>query len=93
MQLPDGEVLSYSYKFTYECMNNEVEYEALMLAIQILKGFHVKRVLIHGDSELVIKQLQGEYQAQHPRMRSYRNAIQDLVEGFDRCEFSLIPRL
>lgn len=26
-------------------------------------------------------------------MRSYRNAIQDLVEGFDLCEFSLIPRL
>ena len=26
-------------------------------------------------------------------MRSYRNAIQDLVESFDLCEFSLIPRL
>ena len=93
MQLPDGEVLSYSYKFAYECMNNKVEYEALMLAIQILKGFQVKKVFIHGDSELVIKQLQGEYQAQRPRMRSYRNAIQDLVKGFDLCEFSLIPRL
>ena len=78
-------------KFTYECTNNEVEYEALMLAFQILKRFQVKKVLIHWDSELVIKQLQGEYQAQHPRMRSYRNAVQDLVEGFDECEFSLIP--
>lgn len=61
MQLPDGEVLSYSYKFAYECTNNEAEYEALMLTIQILKGFQVKRVLIRGDSELVIKKLQGEY--------------------------------
>ena len=61
MQLPDGEVLRYSYKFAYECTNNEAEYEALMLAIQILKGLQVKKVLIHGDSELVIKQLQGEY--------------------------------
>jgi len=91
MQLPDEEVLSYSYKFTYKCTNNEVEYVALMLAIQILKGFQVKRVLIRGDFELVIKQLQGEYQSRHPRMRSYRNAIRDLVEGFDLCEFSLIP--
>lgn len=75
MQLPDGEVLSYSYKFTYECTNNEAEYKELMLAIQILKSFQVKKVLIHGDSKLVIKQLQGEYKAQHPRMRSYRNAV------------------
>jgi len=55
MQLPDGGSLSYSYKLAYECTNNEAEYEALMLAIQILKGFQVKKVLIHGDSKLVIK--------------------------------------
>jgi len=93
MRLLDGEKLSYSFKLAYECTNNEAEYEALMLAIHVLKGFQVKKVLIGGDSELVIKQLQGEYQARHPRMRSYRNAIRDLVEGFDLCKFSLIPRL
>ena len=41
MQLPNGEILSYSFKFAYECTNNEAEYEALMLAIQILKVFQV----------------------------------------------------
>lgn len=55
MQLLGGGALSYSYKFAYECTNNEAEYEALMLAIQILKSFQVMKVLIHGDSELVIK--------------------------------------
>jgi len=93
MQLPDGGALSYSYKLTDECTNNEAEYEALMLAIQMLKGFQVKKVLIHGDSKLVIKQLQGEYQAQHPRMRGYWNVVEDLVERFDECEFFLVPRL
>ena len=93
VQLPGGGALNYSYKFTFECTKNEAEYDALMPAIQILKSFQVKKALIHRDSDLVIKQLQGEYQAQHPRMRSYINAILDLVEGFDECEFSLIPRL
>jgi len=91
VQLPGGGALNYSYKFAFECTNNEVKYEALMLAIQILKSFRVKKVAIHGDSELVIKQLQGDYQARHPRMRSYRNVVLDLVEGFEECEFSLIP--
>jgi len=93
MQLPRGGALNYSYKFSFDCTNNEAEYEALMLAIQVLKSFQVKRVVKHGESELVIKQLQGEYQARHPRMRSYINVVLDLIDFFEECEFSLIPRL
>ena len=55
--------LELSFKLAYECTNNEAEYEALMLAILILKDFKVKKVLIRGDFELVIKKLQGEFQA------------------------------
>ena len=62
-----------------------------MLAIHILKYFQVSRVVIHGESELVIKQMQGEYQARHPRMRSYINVAQDLIEFFEECNFNLIP--
>ena len=49
--------------------------------------------MIHGYSKLVIKQMTGEYQARHPRMRSYRNVSQDLIECFEECSFNLIPRL
>jgi len=58
VQLLRRVALNYSYKFAFECTNNEAEYEALMLEIQVLKIFQVKRVVIHGDYELVIKQLQ-----------------------------------
>ena len=72
-------------------MNNEAEYEAMILAILVLKELQVKRVVLHGDSELIIKQMTGEYQARHPRMRSYWNASQDLIECFEECSFNLIP--
>ena len=42
---------------------------------------------------MVIKKMQGEYQARHPRMRSYRNVAIDLIECFEECKFNLIPRL
>ena len=58
---PRGRAFKYSYKFSFDCTNNEVEYEAMMLSIQILKGFQVRRAMVHGDSDLVIKQMQGEY--------------------------------
>lgn len=91
VQLPKEGALNYSYKFSFECTNNEAEYKALMLVIQILKKICVKKVVIQGDFDLVIKQLQGDYQARHPRMRTYMNAMLDMVEGFEECEFSLIP--
>ena len=52
-------------------MNNEAKYGAMMLAIQVLEEIQVKRVVLHGDFELVIKKMTGEYQARHPRMRFY----------------------
>ena len=88
-----GRDLNYSYKLAFDCTNNEVEYEAMMLAIQILKDFQVRRVAIHWDFDLVIKQIQGEYHARHPTMRSYRNAAQDLIGCFEECKFNLIPIL
>ena len=49
------EQTSYSYKFYFSCTNNVVEYEALILEIQILKKLQAKRVYIYGYFELVLR--------------------------------------
>ena len=64
-----------------------------MLAIQIIKEFQVRRIVVHGYSELVIKQMTGEYQAIDPRMRIYRNVSQDLIEFFEERNFNLNSKL
>ena len=79
MNPPWGRDLNYSYKFSLDCTNNEAEYEAMVLAIHILKEFQVRRVVIHGYYKMIIKEMIGEYQARHPRMRSYINVSQDLI--------------
>jgi hypothetical protein len=43
-----------SYKMVFECTNNMVEYEALILGLKVLKELGAKRITIHGDLELVI---------------------------------------
>ena len=70
-----GRNLNYSYKLAFDCMNNEVEYEAMILAILVLKELQVKRVVLHGYSKLIIKQMTSEYQAIHPCMRSCQDAF------------------
>ena len=61
MRPPGVRGLNYSYKIDFDCTNNEAEYEAMILAIMALKELQVKRVVLHGDSKLIIKQMTGEY--------------------------------
>ena len=55
-----------SYKLAFDCSNNEAEYEALITGLKILKKIDTKRISVYGQSELVIKQVKGEYQEKHP---------------------------
>jgi len=64
-----------SYKLAFDFYNNEVEYEALIIGLKILKKLGVKRISVYGDLELVIKQVKGEYQENHSRKRAYRNVV------------------
>jgi len=45
----------FSYKLAFECSNNEVEYEALIAGLKILRKLNTKRISVYGDSKLVIK--------------------------------------
>ena len=52
----------------------------------------MKNMYIDGDSELIINQVKGVYQAKHPRMRSYRNFVLDLLKIFETYQLDSIPR-
>ena len=79
---PIGEPKLFSYKLEFKCTNNVAEYEALILGLKALKDLQAQKINIQGDSKLVIKQVQGSYQAKHPRLRTYRNLVVDLLESF-----------
>ena len=57
-----------------------------------MKKLGTKRVIVHGDSELVIKQINGEYTAKHPRLRAYRNEAMDMLKTFVEYELVFVPR-
>ena len=87
-----GEPKMSSYKPYFDCTNNVAEYEALVLGIRVLKDLNAKMIYIFGDSKLVINQVKRSYQAKHPRLRSYRNLVLDLLESFKEYHLSVIPR-
>ena len=60
---------SHAFRLDFKCINNIAEYEALILGLNLLKKLGAKRIVFLGDSELVIKQINGEYTPKHPRLR------------------------
>ena len=79
-----------SYKLAFDCSNNEVEYEALIVGLKILKKLNAKRISVYGDFELLIKQVKGEYQAKHPQMRAYRNVVLDILKIFPDYTLTMV---
>ena len=89
---PKGEPNLFSYNLYFDCTNNIAKYEPLILGLKILKGLKAKKIYIYGDSELVVNQVKGSYQAKYPRLRSYVNLVLDFVEIFKEYNLIVISR-
>ncbi|MGB9680947.1 MAG: ribonuclease HI family protein [Minisyncoccia bacterium] len=78
--------------------NNEAEYEAVIFALKKLKSLFGKEklkdkeVIINLDSELVFKQLTGQYKVLEPAMQKLFMVIWNLKFDFPHLKFNLIPR-
>jgi ribonuclease HI len=83
---------SHSYKLNFQCTNNIAYYEALMLGLKLLKKVGAKQIMVMGDSELIIKQIKGEYAAKHPRLRAYRNVVLYSLQCFTEIDLQVMPR-
>lgn len=72
--------------------NNVCEYEALIKALELASKITDKEVTCILDSELVVKQLLGEYKVRHPNMLNLFLKVQKLIDKFERVKFEHISR-
>jgi len=87
----DGTPLVTLGRFIGACTNNVAEYRALITAMEQAHRLGAKHIVIRGDSELIIKQMKGEYRVKHPDMKVLYEEAQDLIRQFDsaRIEHNL----
>ena len=79
----NNHIENISCKLNFKCSNNIAKYESLLLGLRLLKKIGAKRIKVHGDSELVIRQVSGEYNANHPKLRAFQNDVMDLLKTFE----------
>ena len=72
--------------------NNQAEYKALEAGLRAAKAHGVREALVRSDSQLLVRQMKGEYKVKDPRLRLLKNEIDHLVSSFDRVDFEYVPR-
>jgi ribonuclease HI len=71
-------------KFIGRCTNNVAEYRALITGLEEAKKLGAKNLLIRGDSELIIRQMLGQYRVKHPDLQPLHARAQSLLREFDK---------
>jgi ribonuclease HI len=89
---PKGDKLQYVLQIHFRASNNIAKYEALVHGLKLAKEIGIRRILCFGDSDLVVHQVSGEWDAKDTNMASYRFYVQQLCGFFEGCEFHHIPR-
>jgi len=72
--------------------NNQAEYEALLLGLRELKKYKVKDLTIRADSELLIKQLKGEYRVKHPNLIPLFEEAKKYLASFSALKLEHVRR-
>lgn len=65
--------------------NNVAEYRALIFALEKAHQLGAKKVHVRGDSELIVRQMNGQYRVKNPDLRQLYDQAQDLFRQFDEA--------
>jgi len=89
---PSGELLEERAVLIGTATNNVAEYRALLLGLERARELDAREVEIVGDSELIAKQIRGEYKVKHEAMRDLHRQAIEALRGFERWSIRTVPR-
>jgi len=89
---PAGDVLDEASELLGVVTNNVAEYRGLLLGLQRARALGADEVEVVNDSELVAKQISGEYKVKHPDMKPLHAAAREAFAGFGSWSMRSVPR-
>ena len=64
----EKETLKYAVRLQFLATNNETEYEVLLTWLSLAKALGARNLIVQANSQLIIGQVKGEYEAKEERM-------------------------
>ncbi|MDE3000494.1 MAG: ribonuclease HI family protein [Gemmatimonadota bacterium] len=88
----EGVVLSEHSEYIGNATNNVAEYKALIYGLEIARRYRVTRVSVISDSELMVRQLNGEYRVKNENLLPLYRCARELAGRFDEFRIRHVSR-
>ncbi|KAL6321326.1 hypothetical protein AAG906_016360 [Vitis piasezkii] len=92
LQSPIGEQLEQAIGLGFPVSNNEAEYEAILSRMDLALALSFSRLRVYSDSQLVVRQVQKEYEAKDECMARYLTKVRDTLQRFTEWTIEKIKR-
>ena len=89
---PDGEVVEERGERIGEATNNVAEYRALLLGIERARELGASELELVGDSELVVRQVRGDYKVKNAGLRPLHSAAVEALAPFESWSIRHVRR-
>ena len=89
---PEGDVLDEAAVTIGRASNNVAEYRGLLLGLERARALGATEVDVVNDSELIAKQVNGDYKVKHADMKPLHAAAHEALRGFERWTVRSVPR-
>ncbi|XP_074337303.1 uncharacterized protein LOC141674495 [Apium graveolens] len=86
------EAFEKAIRFIFPLTNNEAEYEALLVGMNLERNLEAKHLKVFSDSMPVLKHFSGEYEQRDPRTRDYAAKLKELSMSFQSFELIQVAR-
>jgi ribonuclease HI len=89
---PEGEIVEERSETIGQATNNVAEYRALLLGIERARALGAREVELVGDSELIVRQVRGEYRVKDAALRELHARIGEALDGLERWSIRHVRR-
>ncbi|XP_070013363.1 uncharacterized protein [Nicotiana sylvestris] len=88
-----GQHYPVSAKLRFPCTNNMAKYEACILGLNMAVDMNIQELLVIGDLDLLVHQVQGEWATKNSKILTYFHHMQELKKRLMKIEFRHMPRI
>jgi ribonuclease HI len=92
VKTPDGETVLDRARAFGPATNNVAEYQALLLGLETAATLRPRRLTIRSDSQLLVRQVAGQYKVKSPHLKPLHRQVRALLEPFETVEIQHVRR-
>ena len=80
----EGLKVEHSFRLGFRALNNEAKYEALLAGLKAPLSLRVTQLVVYLDSQLVVSQVEGSFEAKDARMLEYLKLVKQMMSKFQK---------